>query len=327
MEMEEGYRRGSVLGLTIAEIFILLVFLMLLALLGVNRYWGEKTEGWIDIIENNSPEEVKTALGHPDSLREEILGLKDQIQSLVKEKERLQKRIRVLEDREGETGVRLDEVNKKLSEMDQALAERDTALADAAREIENLKTEKQELSDSTTVLNSRVVSLDNRIRIIGKGITPPCWYQEVEETNPITKANFREKPYYLFDIAIRDDHMEVQRLPIPEGGAKDDSGLTYVEEANGLALDAIPYGIPLTDMEMRRFMRPLYEKAKASQIRTYSCIFYVRVWDETASGAKVRWKQAHDGVLEQLFGTHQVGGTSWKNRENVPVNVRVLDAR
>ena len=323
MEMEEGYRRGSVLGLTIAEIFILLVFLMLLALMGVNRHWAEKTEGWEDIMEQNSPEEVETALGHPDTLREEILGLKDQIQSLIKEKVKLQKRIRVLVDREGETGVRLDEANEKLREMDQALAERDETLAQSQRKIEALKTETQVLSDSMTALNSQVASLDNKIRIIGKGITPPCWYQQVEETNRITKANFREKPYYLFDIAIRDDHMEVQRLPIPEGGAKDDGGLSYVEEAKGLELDAIPYAFPLTDMEVRSFMRPLFEKAKASQVRTYSCIFYVRVWDETAPGAKERWKQAHDGVLEQLFGTHQVRGTSWNDREKIPVNVQI----
>ena len=327
MDMEEGFRRGSVLGLTIAEIFILLVFLMLLALMGVNRYWGEKTEGWKDIIENYSPEDVEHALGHPDSLRREILGLKDQIQSLLKEKERLQKRIRVLEDREGETGERLDEANKELLEKDQALADRDRALSDAEREIEALKNEKQQFIASRAELETRVDSLDDRVRIIGKGITPPCWYQQVKETNPITKANWREKPYYLFDIAIRDDHMEVQGLPIPAGGAEDDGALTYVEEANVLALDAIPYGIPLTDMEMRRFMRPLYEKAKGSQVRTYPCIFYVRVWDETASGAKERWKQAHDGVLEQLFGTHQVRNTSWKNRGMLPVNVRILGKR
>ena len=116
--------------------------------------------------------------------------------------------------------------------------------------------------------------------------------------------------------------MEVQRLPIPEGSAKDDSGVPYAEEAKKLALDAIPYGEPLTDTEMRSFMRPLYEKGKASQIRTYSCIFYVRVWDETSHGAKERWKQAHDGVLEQLFGTHQVRGISWRNRSKEPVNVQ-----
>ena len=69
MEMEEGYRRGTVLGLTIAEIFILLVFLMLLALLGVNRYWNERFESWRDIIEKSTPEDVKRALGPPNELR------------------------------------------------------------------------------------------------------------------------------------------------------------------------------------------------------------------------------------------------------------------
>ena len=327
MEMEEGYRRGSVLGLTLAEIFILLVFLMLLALMGVNRYWGDKVEKWKDIMAKTTPEEVEQVLGHPDVLRGEIKRLKEQIEGLKKEKERLQERIRVLEDREGDTGEQLDEVNRKLREMDQVLGEHERALEEATHEIETLKIENQELSDSGNELQTEIASLDNRIRIIGKGITPPCWYQQIKETYPVTKANWREKPYYLFDIAIRDDHMEVQSLPIPEGGAYDDGGLSYVEEAKGLALDTIPFGIPLTDTEMRTFMRPLYEKGKASEVRTYSCIFYVRVWDETAPGAKERWKQAHDGVLEQLFGTHQVRGTSWIERGKVPVNVRISDTR
>ncbi len=33
-----------------------------------------------------------------------------------------------------------------------------------------------------------------------------CWYRQIEETNPITKANWREKPCYLIDIAIREKH-------------------------------------------------------------------------------------------------------------------------
>ena len=170
---------------------------------------------------------------------------------------------------------------------------------------------------------AKVDSLQREVRIFGKGITPPCWYRLIEETNPITKANWREKPYYLFDIAIREDHMEVQGLPIPTGSAVDDSGASYTEEAKELQLDNIPYGVPLTDTELRNVMRPLYERGKASEVRSYSCIFYVRVWDETSPGAKERWKQAHDGVLEQLFGTHQVRGTSWKDRDEEPVNVRV----
>ena len=306
MEMEEGYRRGAVLGLTIAEIFILLVFLMLLALLGVNRYWGVKLDPWREIMAKATPEEVEVALSHPDTLRGEIKRLKVQIEKLEKEKERLQQRIRILEDREGKTGGVLDSTEAELGKV---------------------RSEWEECKKELATETGKKDSLEKEVRIFGKGITPPCWYQLIEETNPITKANLREKPYYLFDIAIREDHMEVQRLPIPEGSAEDDGGASYAEEAKTLGLDTIPYGVPLSNSEMLNVMRGLCEKGKASQIRTYLCIFYVRVWDETPAGAKERWKQAHDGVLEQLFGTHQVRGTSWKDRKKEPVNVPIITPR
>ena len=327
MEMEEGYRRGAVLGLTIAEIFILLVFLMLLALMGVNRYWGSKLEPWKDIMAKTTPEEVTSALGQPGELRSIVKRLNEQIAELEKEKQRLQERIRTMEGRQRETAEQINEANRELQETMRALAEREEALAHAEREIETLANEVRRLTEGNNELQEKKNALDDRIRIIGKGITPPCWYQRIEEANPITKANWREKPYYLFDIAIRDDHMEVQRLPVPEGSAEDDGNEPYIEEAKGLALDTIPYGTPLTDREVRDAMRHLLEKGKASQIRTYSCIFYVRVWDETHAEAKERWKQAHDGVLEQLFGTHQVRGTSWKDRGMEPVNVPITSRR
>ena len=326
MEMEEGYRRGTVLGLTIAEIFILLVFLMLLALMGVNRYWSDKIDPWKDIMAKTTPEEIEVALGQPEQLRRKIERLNRQIEELEKEKKRLQSRIRALEGQGRETGEKLDEANRKLREAMRALAECEKALADADRQIETLTIENDRLRDTNRELRGENDTLGERIRIIGKGVTAPCWYQQIEETNPITKANWREKTYYLFDIAIRDDHMEVQRLPIPKGSAEDDHGMSYLEEAKGLALDTIPYGKSLTDEQMRNVMRHLYEKGKASQIRTYSCVFYVRVWDETHSEAKKRWKQAL-ALLQQLFGTHQVRGTSWKDRHEEPVNVLISSRR
>ena len=42
--MRGGYRQGTVLGLTIAEIFILLIFLLLLAMLTLNSQWNEKNK-------------------------------------------------------------------------------------------------------------------------------------------------------------------------------------------------------------------------------------------------------------------------------------------
>ena len=313
MEMEEGYRRGTVLGLTIAEIFILLVFLMLLALLGMNRYWNDKLDPWRGIIEENTPAEVELALMQPDEHRREIERLNNQIEELKKEKDRLQDRIRTLVAREGTVGEKLDETKRLLEECEKALE-------DAKRRIETLMIENLRL-------RGRNDALENQVRMIGKGNSPPCWYEIVGETNPITKANWRERAYYLFDIVIREDHMEVQPVPIPEGRAEDDGGRPYAEEAKVLTLEAIPYGEPLTNEEMRKVMRRLHEQGKASQVRTYSCAFYVRVWDETATTAKGRWKRAHDEVLEQLFGTYQVRDISWsgrnKNPANVPMNARV----
>ena len=290
--MEDGYRRGTVLGLTIAEIFVLLVFLMLLALLGVNRYWSASFEPWRDIMEKSTPEEVKRALARPNELRREIERLNAQIEDLKREKERLQARIRTLVAREGTVGEELDEAKQRLAECERALE-------DAKRKIETLTSEKQRLQATNNELQGRYDDLEDQIRIIGKGTTPPCWYQIVEETNPITKTNWRERAYYLFDIVIREDHMEVQPAPIPEGRAEDDGGKPYAEEAKDLELEAIPYGVPLTDREVFKFMRHLYEVGKSSGIRTYSCAFYVRVWDETPATAKDRWKRAHDDVLDR----------------------------
>ena len=315
--MEEGYRRGTVLGLTIAEIFILLVFLMLLALMGVNRYWGSKWSGWIDIIDGYTPQEVREALSKPDDLRQQIQSLIEQIGKLEQQKEILQRRIRTLEGREGATGTQLDETNEKLRKVERALADCERALAEARRRIESIGKENRRLQ-------SDLANLSNRVRMIGKGTQPPCWYQRVEETNPITKASWREKPYYLFDIAVRDDHMEMRRLPVPEGRADDDTGPLYREEAEHLPLAAIPYGARLKDSQVEEFTSPIHGMGIASQIRTYSCVFFVRVWDETSAGAKDRWKQAQ-GVLQNRFGTYLVPQTIlWRDRDKLPVNVPVV---
>lgn len=286
MRIEEGYRRGAVLGLTVAEIFILLVFLMLLALLAMNHYWKDisKTDPKIvEVTKGRTSEEVAAAIKIADMLKKQYGSDIDTTQ------------IRIISQVYDEAKSENEENKKRIEELEE--------------ENKKLKEEIDQLKDT--------------LRIVGKGINPPCWYQLIEDTNPLAESTVREKPYYLFDIAIREDHMEVQRLEIPAGRAVDDGGKPYIEEAKSLDLESIPYGVPLSDLEMREVMQGLYEKGKGSKVRTYSCIFWVRVWDETHPGSKERWKQAHDRVLEQLFGTHQVQGISWENRDKEPVNIQL----
>ena len=322
MYPDEGYRRGTVLGLTVAEVFILLLFLMLMVLVGLNHHWTSQTEKldqWQPIIDSHTMEDVASALSqtNPESVAEQIQELSEEVQELQEEKERLQERIRTLtaEDEDDQQPTKeelqnvkdeLEEVERKLEESEAKL-ERAKALAQTAKNMSTLRDENHELRE--------------QMRIIGKGITPPCWYERVAETNPITKADWREKTYYLFDVLIREESMEFQPLPIPEGSAADDGGLTYAEEAEKLQLTSLPYGERLSDHQMLTTLRRITDQAKGSEIRSYSCIFYVRVWDETPAHAKDRWKQAHDNVLEKLFGTYQVKDIGWSMRHLQPVNV------
>ncbi len=71
------------------------------------------------------------------------------------------------------------------------------------------------------------------------------------------------------------------------------------------------YDQRLSDGEFNQHFEPIWEAGKTGKVRSYSCIFWIRVWDKTAPGAKMRWKQAHDKILEGLFGTYQVQDDPW----------------
>ncbi|MCY3837159.1 MAG: hypothetical protein OXH09_00630 [Gammaproteobacteria bacterium] len=46
-------------------------------------------------------------------------------------------------------------------------------------------------------------------------------------------------------------------------------------------------------------------------MRSYSCVFWVRVWDLTSRHAKARWQQAHDKLIEGMFGAYTVRSDPW----------------
>ena len=296
MAVDNAYRRGTLLGLTIAEIFILLIFLILLALLGLASDWEEKEKGyiaareaaharerrrekvlseWRDVIEFHTPKEIKTLHSRIAAIQQQIDHYEDWINrehfdgqaelgKLLKEKEWLR--------RENE---RLSEERKSLHEQ----AETEKRNADQAR---------KELS----VLRK-------------KGENPPCWYKTVAAGPGKT----RERAYYIFDIAVYDDAMVVRHRQPPPGRAEDDDGPLYADEAHSLS--RITYNTRLTDTELVEQMRPLHDLGKAGKVRSYPCIFSVMVWDKTSPHAKARWKRAHDNILEALFGTYNVKDDPW----------------
>ena len=144
-----------------------------------------------------------------------------------------------------------------------------------------------------------------------KGKNPPCWYEVVDTFEGKT----REKPHYAFNVAIFENSIELAPSATPPGGAFDDGGEPYADEWKRLRIDELPYGKKLSDDEFTEAVSDLVAQGRNGQVRTYECVFSVRVWDKTPDHAKKRWKDAHDRIVEGSFSAYTVRDLEWKGVE------------
>ncbi len=267
-----------------AEVFILLIFLLLLAFLGLTRSQEEE-------VREQERQRLETVLSEWSPVIDEF---------------RSPEKIRTLHRRAAKLLTRLQE--EEVQEQERRRLE--TVLSEWGPVIDEFKSPEKirTLHRRATELQQQIDSLSRQLNVRKKGENPPCWYKTVSAGAGKT----REKPYYTFDIAIYDDFMVVRRREPPPGRAEDDNGQPYVDEARKLDLGrGVVYDTRLADAELREQMRRIHDLGKHSQVRTYPCIFWVRVWDKTSADAKARWKEAHDKVLEWLFGTYNVKDEPW----------------
>ena len=300
MESDSAYRQGTVLGLTIAEMFILLIFLLLIAFLGF-AYQEQKEreelssirEALSSILHKYYPPEIETRTPEVPELIELVKELIEELDNLRKENKELQAE------------------KEKWQEGRETLKKQTEELADLREENKELQAKKEELQSKQETLERQTEDAKREAmqarKELQKGQDPFCWYEVVDDK----KGGTREKTHYLFNVAVHDDHMVVKRREYPPGRADDDNGLPYTEEARQLPLDRISYDEPLTDEELDQFMRPIHDLGKNKKVRSYSCIFYVKVWDKTSVEAKERWQRAHYNVLEKWFGTLVIKNEAW----------------
>ncbi len=283
-QRDADYRRGIVLGLTVAEVFILLLFLLLLALLVLVRDWEAERER--EALERTQLNDRLVVLQERQDKWQGVMQefeTPEEIATLRQQKEAAERNAEVLQE--------------VLSESDDAMqqaAERAEALLEAEQQRDVAKQDLAETQRQLDLLRT-------------KGENPPCWYQIV----PDDERGTREKPLYALNVAVFDGHMVVHRPEPPAGSATDDGGAAYAEEARGLPFNPIPYGRPLSDTEIIRHLQPISTAGREEQVRSYACIFWLRVWDKTSPDAKERWKQAHDNILEGMFGAYTVRDDAW----------------
>lgn len=257
-ERADGYRRGVVLGLTVAEIFLLLLFLILIAALAWSR--AKETE----------LAETKDRLTVAEDHLDEWHDVMDQFET--------PEEIRKLEQR------------KRHLEREKRLLEREHKML-----LDTL--EGQDAADAAKRLTKRLRELDEERQ---KGHNPPCWYRE----KPDGKGGTREQPCYTFNIAVFDRHFIVQRAGTPPA---------CTAGAAAIPLHTTPYGTPLDNTALRKHLEPVSQAGKNAQVRSYPCVFWVRVWDKLShsADAKDRWKRAHDDILEGMFGAYTVKDEPW----------------
>ena len=275
-----SYRQGTVLGLTIAEAFILLTFLLLIALLGLNQE--------DELLQESDSDNAPRVWVRPEKI-ETLVKTAEQARKLQEEAEQA----RVVAERERAQALKKLEKTRKAQER----AEQARKLQEEAEQARVVAERERDQARSDLALMRR------------KGENPPCWYQVVSAGEGKT----REKPDYVFNVAIYKDSIELAPRPAPPGGAFDDGGGLYADEWKRLYIEELPYGKALSDAEFNEAVSDLVAQGRNRQVRTYGCVFSVMVWDRTPDNAKKRWKDAHDRVIEGLFSAYTVRDLEWRD--------------
>ena len=292
-----SYRQGTVLGLTVAEAFILFTFLLLIAMLGLveedeplpDPDTGNAPRVWVrpEKIETlvNSAEQARKAQGKAEQARAAAERERDQALEKAKEARKAEEeaeQVRTAAEHER------DQAHDKAEEARNAQELAEQARAAAERDRDKARSD---------------LALMRR-----KGENPPCWYKIVSAGEEKT----REKPHYVFNVAICEDSIVMDPRTAPPGGAFDDGDGLYVDEWKRLHIEELPYGKALSDNEFNGAVSDLVAQGRNRQVRTYECVFSVKVWDKTPDDAKKRWKDAHDRVIEGSFSAYTVRDDEWK---------------
>ncbi len=260
----DTYRRGLTLGLTMAEIFILILFLLLLLLLALYADNRKK---------ENILTEIEKALAPAES---DARGIET-----------------ALVPAENNTKSSRNELPEEI----QKLVRRKTSQQETIAKL------KENTLDSELLPQKEAGAEPSQDELLfSKGIDPPCWYEvQYRQGKP------HEKPYYLMDIAVHDEHLLVKLRPAPPGRGFELRGepatTSYAEEHDMLPLMPVRSIRVVSLKEFREISTPIKQMGKNKQIRDYSCVFFVKVWDMTAPTAKKRWKHA-DASIKQSFYTY-----------------------
>lgn len=329
---DKPYRRGLVLGLSLAEVFLILLFLLLLASIGLASSIQEELESENQEL-RDSLEAFREVHGGTITIEEFTRLQKDAAakQKLMREKDDL--------------SDRLKKAKKKLAEVEdviEALKENEIKLEDLKDIIEGNESLAKALSEKASIqekfdqLNEKITKVEKKLideqikseiaksqladaekdvtdiakildSIKDKGRSPPCWFRLVPNKDAGPNAK-RQKDVKIFDVKITDDGFYVikhdnQQTPKP------------IDFGDELGLPAYPdklFNKRLSTNKFKLGFNPFFLAGDTNKIQPYKCAFTVDVYDYTSKTNKIGYKQSVK-VVRGMFIPWNESGT-WPSR-------------
>ena len=313
------YRRGVILGLTLAELFTVLVFLLLLVLGAYVLIQDERVRTGKKLVDDYrrvlvrvlKPEGNEIVPALPSDLRARGTG--------------------------GDNGRPSDGLTTDTSSaggtpepVEQPASGSEDSVSDANRSrdqqiaidsltqmVADQQGQIDSLSDSVrlaAIADSLIAVIDS-LRRVGppsdpirtddpKGQDSPCWFRPAKRAN----GEPYERPTYIFHIRIADERVFVQDIPAPTP--------VYQEAKRRLPFDRGALNRSLSDDEFVTAFQPLKLAGDSREVREdRRCTFYVAVWDATSETSKRRYKRAHNEVVQAVFNTYEYRQDPWPHQD------------
>lgn len=329
---ESSYRRGLVLGLTMAEIMILILFVLMLLLMALQTEHEEVVDRQADELAHKAAE---------NNRMQQMVGEYEQIASGKPVTELLRE---LILQRENVKSIPMLE-----SERDKANAEKTEALANLQAIQDILQKNGLDTTDHTRLAKELVLQreLVETLAANGQPLDPASLDDSLETFDELLAANTADdgrsvaeikaalesaerksnrlegqlantqnklsaagkggdfppcwastegKIQYIFDVAATSDGMKVREHHVPEREA----------DRKELPLADVVYHSEVSSKTFMDMMRPVYNWSVENE-----CRFWVLIYDHTGSTEKTVWQNRDRQIASRFYRNTLVNDQDW----------------
>ena len=258
--------------------------------------------------------------------KEKISGLQSELKDSKAENVSFESAVARLESNSTANDEKIENLESELAAKIQEeqlqkeqISELQSELQESHNQYSQLMQESQAESAVSKILLAKNQSLQEKLNsmlkdVASKGQDSPCWFEHVDKGD----GTFRERPLYIFDVKITDDHIyAVYPWATTKSDVIDQKESNFDQED----IEKIFVELKFDRSVLNRYLD--YEEFITSfnNFRTFGekrlirsdrrCTFWVAVWDYTSETNKEGYKRAHEQIVGNVFNTFRYKVDAW----------------